>query len=167
MEIKDGELKKTITGNEKGISIRVLADGAWGFSATSDLESKQLNKTLETAVMLAKAISKYMPDTEKVKLCPSKNLTGEKLWKPKINPADISIEDKFELISDLNKRIHEFKNILTVTTGYSDGITETHFINTEGTDIRSEVQMGARLLWEQERPTLRVGARGSTPRCPT
>lgn len=137
MEIKDGELKKTITGDEKGLSIRVLFSGAWGFSATSDLSKVQLDKTLKTALRLAKASSAQLE--EKVKLKPIKIINTNIYWKPQINPADISIEEKFGLISDMDKRIHEFDNILTVTTGYSDVLVKTHFQNTEGTNINSEI----------------------------
>ncbi len=140
MELKDGELKKTITGDEKGLSIRVLFDGAWGFSATSNLseqDNRQLNKTLETAVLLAKANSHQIK--EKIELKPTKILQTSIEWKPKRNPADVAIEDKFELISDLNKRIHDFDNILTVTTGYSDGLIKVHIQNTEGLDVRTQV----------------------------
>jgi TldD protein len=137
MEIKDGELKKIITGDEKGLGVRVLFEGAWGLSATSNLDNKQVEATLETAVKLAKANSKQI--REKVKLKSTKILNTSIEWKPKQNPADIDIKDKFELIIDMDKRIHEFENILTVTTGYSDSLVKTRFINTESTDITSEL----------------------------
>ena len=137
MEIKDGELKKTVTGDEKGLSIRVLFKGAWGFSASSDLGDKQLNETLETAIKLAKANSKKIK--EKVQLSPTKILKTNLIWHPKKNPADVDIKEKFGLISDMDKRIHEFENILTVTTGYSDSLLKIHFVSTEGSDISSEV----------------------------
>jgi TldD protein len=137
MEIKDGELKKIITGEERGMSIRILYNGAWGFSATSDLSKQKLTKTLETALELAKANSSQIK--EKVKLQSTKILSSEFDWKPKIDPSEIDIKDKYELISDMDKRIHEFENILTVTTGYSDSKINTYYINTEGTNIRSEL----------------------------
>ncbi len=137
MEIKDGELKKIITGEEKGMSIRILYKGAWGFSATSDLTTQNLIKTLETAFKLAKASSNHVK--EKIKLQPTKILSSEIIWKPKQDPADIDIEDKYELISDMDKRIHEFENIITVTTGYSDSKIKTEFTNTEGSKIRTEI----------------------------
>jgi len=137
MEIKDGELKKNIIGDEQGISFRVLYNGAWGFSATSDIEERQLNRTLETAVRLAKANSKHTK--EKVRLNKITPLKKSISWKPKVDPQDVPIEEKFSLISDMDKRIHEYENILTVTTGYSDGKIEFELQSTDGIDICSEV----------------------------
>jgi len=137
LEVKDGELKHAVSGDETGISVRVLVAGAWGFSATSDLSWPQVKNTLETAVKLATASSKHQ--LEPVKLGTLKTQKKTEVWKPKKNPADIPIEDKFELISDMDKRIHEFENILTVTTSYSDNTTEVHFQSSEGTDLRTSV----------------------------
>ncbi|WP_455393220.1 TldD/PmbA family protein [[Eubacterium] cellulosolvens] len=137
LEVKDGELKKAVPGDETGLSIRILVAGAWGFSATSDLELRQVTKALERAVKLAKSSSKHI--TEPVKLQETKILNITETWKPEINPMDITIEDKFELISDMDKRIHEFDNILTVTTSYSENILEMEFLSTEGANIRTLV----------------------------
>jgi TldD protein len=129
LEVKDGELKKAVPGDETGLSIRVLMAGAWGFSATSDLSLNQVTKTLERAAKLAKTSSQHID--EPVKLQDTEILSTSKSWKPEINPADVPIEDKFELISDMDKRIHEFDNILTVTTGYSESLIEMDFQSTE------------------------------------
>ena len=137
LEMKDGELKKAVTGVEEGVSIRVLYKGAWGFSATSDLGKRQLTRTLETAVNLARANSTHLQD--KLYLCPTKVLETSIKWDPRKNPGDVPIEEKYQLITDLNNRIREFENILTVTTGYSDGVINTHLVTTEGTDVRTEV----------------------------
>jgi TldD protein len=137
LEVKDGELKKAVPGNEAGLSIRVLLDGAWGFSATSDLIWPQVDKTVVRAIDLARASSKNL--REKIELHPAKILKTHETWQPGINPENVSIEEKFELISDMDKRIHEFENILTVTTGYSDTTKELHFQSTEGADITSTV----------------------------
>lgn len=137
LEVKDGELKKAVPGDETGLSIRVLLAGSWGFSATSDLSLNQVTKTLERAIELAKISSKH--NTEPVKLQPTKILSMSKVWKPVINPSDVAIEDKFELITDMEKRIHEFDNILTVTTGYSESLIEMAFQSTEGANIQTSV----------------------------
>ena len=129
LEVKDGELKKAISGDETGLCIRVLKSGAWGFSATSDLTWRQVKKTLEVAVNLAKTSSRHLDD--KVELKPTKVLKITEDWKPKVHPADVPIEEKFDLISSMDNRIHEFENILTVTTGYSERTQEMHYQSSE------------------------------------
>jgi TldD protein len=137
LEVKDGELKKAVPGDEVGLSIRVLVDGAWGFSATSDLTWPQVNKTLNRAFNLASASSKYL--TDPIKLQDMRVLKTREHWKPKINPKDVSVDEKFELISTVDKRIHEFENILTVTTSYSESEIDMHFQSSEGADVNTTV----------------------------
>jgi TldD protein len=132
LEVKDGELKKAIVGSEEGASIRVLYHGAWAFSATNDLTDAQLIATLETAYKLAKLSSTKI--LEKIQLAEVDVTQAREIWQPKIDPGDISIDDKYDLIRDLDKAIHEYEGILTVTTGYSDGTSTTHFASTEGAD---------------------------------
>ena len=133
LEVKDGELKKAIVGSEEGASIRVLYNGAWAFSATNELTAKQLGSTLETAFKLAKLSSTNI--LEQVQLAEVEISQAKVIWKPKLNPEDVPIDEKYELICDLDKTIHEYNGILTVTTGYSDGSATTHFVSTEGADI--------------------------------
>ncbi len=132
LEVKDGELKKAIVGSEEGASIRVLYNGAWAFSATNELTSKRLVAALETAIKLAKLSSRKI--LEKVQLAEVEIAQAREIWAPEIDPADISIEEKYELIRDMDKAIHEYEGILTVTTGYSDDTSLSHFVSTEGAD---------------------------------
>ncbi|MCK5559943.1 MAG: TldD/PmbA family protein [Thermoplasmata archaeon] len=132
LEVKDGELKKTIVGSEEGASIRVLYKGAWAFSATNELTPKRLESTLETAFKLAKLSSTKI--LEPIKLAEVEITQAREIWEPKLNPDDISIDEKYELIRDLDKVIHDYEGILTVTTGYTDGTIRTHFVSTEGAD---------------------------------
>jgi TldD protein len=133
LEVKNGEVKKAIPGQGEGIGVRVLYKGAWGFSCTNLLEWDELKKVLETAVALAKSSSSVVK--EKAQLAEVITVEDKVIQKPKIDPDNVSIEEKHKLLSEMDKRIREFQEILTVTTGYADGHRYSHFLNTEGTDI--------------------------------
>ena len=53
--LKDGKLERAIPGQEIGVTMRILADGAWGVHSTSDISSipEQVGPTLR----LAKAVA--------------------------------------------------------------------------------------------------------------
>lgn len=137
IEVKDRELKKAIPGEEEGASIRVLYKGAWGFHSTNEISEERLNEALERAFKLAKASSEKVKD--RVKLGDVKVVSASIVWKPKIDPKDISIEEKHELLADMDKAIHEIKEIHTVTTGYGDSTIEKKFFSSEGSEISSKV----------------------------
>jgi TldD protein len=133
LEVKNGEVKKAIPGRGEGIGVRVLYKGAWGFSCTNQLEWNEFKKVLETAVALAKSSSPVV--LEKAQLADVSPVQDKVVQKPKKDPMDVSIETKHKLLDEMDKSIRDFKEILTVTTGYSDGRKYSHFLNTEGTDI--------------------------------
>lgn len=54
--MRDGALERAIPGQELGMTLRVLADGAWGVHSTTDLAS--LPDQIESTTRLAKAVAK-------------------------------------------------------------------------------------------------------------
>lgn len=84
-----------------GVGIRVIANGTWGFSATSDVTPDGIKKCAETAVAIAKANSKLQK--EPVQLAPVESY-GEVSWKTPIqkNAMEIPVKDKIDLLLSVN-----------------------------------------------------------------
>lgn len=57
LQVQKGLVKQAKASITSGVGIRVLVDGAWGFSSTSDVSSKSLEKALKQAIDCAKSIS--------------------------------------------------------------------------------------------------------------
>lgn len=133
LEVKDGELKKAVSGSEEGIGIRVLYNGAFGFFSTNNISD--MNKASEIAFKLAKCSK----PKEKIILAETKTIKDKIIWKPKRNPADIPTEEKHKLIAGMDEAMRGIEGILTVTTGYSDGNVEMHFLSSEDSDISTIV----------------------------
>ena len=53
--LKDGKLERAIPGQEVGVTMRILADGAWGVHSTSDIAS--IVDQVESTLRLAKAVA--------------------------------------------------------------------------------------------------------------
>ena len=84
-----------------GIGIRVIANGTWGFAATSDKSPDAIANTARQAVAVAKANSKFQ--TEPVKLAPVKGV-GDVQWRTPIkqNTFEVPIKDKVDLLMEAN-----------------------------------------------------------------
>ena len=84
-----------------GIGVRVIANGTWGFAATSDMSPDSIAQAAERAVAVAKANSKFQ--TDPVQLAPVKGV-GEVSWKTPIvkNAMEIPIKDKVDLLMEVN-----------------------------------------------------------------
>ena len=84
-----------------GVGIRVIANGTWGFSATSDVSPDGIKKCAETAVAIAKANSKLQK--EPVILAPVQSY-GEVSWKTPIkkNALEVPVKEKIDLLLSVN-----------------------------------------------------------------
>ena len=57
LQVQRGLVKQAKSSITSGVGVRVFVEGAWGFSSTSDLSIKGLEKALNQAVECAKSIS--------------------------------------------------------------------------------------------------------------
>ncbi len=84
-----------------GVGIRVIANGTWGFSATSDVSPDGIKACAETAVAIAKANSRLQ--SEPVELAPVQG-HGEVSWNTPIqkNALEVPVKDKIDLLLNVN-----------------------------------------------------------------
>ncbi|MBI3999059.1 MAG: TldD/PmbA family protein, partial [Candidatus Omnitrophica bacterium] len=87
----------------EGVGIRVLKEGAFGFSATGDLSEKSLFDHLNQAYQMARRFSKIRH--AEVKLAPAKPVRAK--WKAKIkeDPWKISLAQKVMPLIEAEKRM--------------------------------------------------------------
>src|SRR5579863_4411659 len=70
-----------------GMSVRVIADGAWGFAASAELGRGAVESTAARAVEIAKASARVK--REDVRLAPEKVVTAEWSTPYKIDPFSV------------------------------------------------------------------------------
>lgn len=75
---REKQVQNIVNAESYGIGIRVIVNGTWGFSATSNVTPEGVAKCAATAVEIAKANSKFQK--EPVVLAEQKGV-GEKTWK--------------------------------------------------------------------------------------
>lgn len=127
--MKDGALQEINTGISLGARIRVLNNGAWGFSYTNDL-----TKLEEIAKASVEMSNKLQGD---VSLSPTEIIKDKIKTDVKIPFSDISIEEKKDLMSDANNAA-ELDEVTSITVSYSDNEAKSVFINSEGSLIENE-----------------------------
>ena len=93
---------RAITNTEStGVGIRVIANGTWGFAATSDLSNAGIAKAAQQAVAIAKANSSAQ--TKPVQLAKVKGV-GEVSWATPIrkNAMEVPVKEKADLLLSAN-----------------------------------------------------------------
>ncbi len=137
LELKDSQVEKAIFGESEGMGIRVLYNGAWGFYSTHDMSEASLLNALETAFKLAKATSQM--GERKTGMADVPVVTDTVIWQPKKDPMSTGIKEKHELLRDMVTRAKEVQGIKTVSAGYADKTLYQRLVNTDGSDVRTQV----------------------------
>jgi len=98
---REDKVQNIVNTESYGVGIRVLANGTWGFAATSDVTADKIAKAAEQAVAIAKANS--VLQTEPVQLAPEKG-HGEVSWRTPIekNAFEVPISEKVDLLMAAN-----------------------------------------------------------------
>jgi TldD protein len=132
LRIEDGEMRGLISGSESGFALRVLVDGAWGFSASNELGPAAWKKALEQAMQLARA---GKDAHHRVQLADIPAVRARVHWRPKVDPQNVSLEEKRDLLTNMEQAVRAHKEISNVTTAYSDSRIEKTYHSTDGAEI--------------------------------
>ncbi|HQW76701.1 MAG TPA: TldD/PmbA family protein [Dokdonella sp.] len=98
---REDKVQNVVNTESTGVGIRVIANGTWGFAASSDISADSVAKAARQAVQIAKANSRLT--TEPVQLAPVKGV-GEVSWATPIvkNSMEVPIKDKVDLLLGVN-----------------------------------------------------------------
>jgi len=132
------ELTTDAFARKTGINVRLLVNGGMGMATTNQLNKKAVQEAVELAYHTAYRSSKQ----RKVPIRMSEEKTYITSWqsKYKINPMEISLEEKIEYLQqfvDIFKERHpvEYIHIFVLLTEQRD----TYFITNEGSRISGHV----------------------------
>ena len=135
LDFRDRELKEAITSSDDGVGIRALFKGAWGFSSTNDLTTDRLKDAVSKAVKIAKLCARSVKEPEG--LARADIVRAEVTWGPRKDPMSMALEDKLQVLKEVDRSARSVKGINAVTVGYYDTKVRSGFFNTEGTYIIS------------------------------
>jgi TldD protein len=134
---REKKVQNIVNTESYGVGIRVIANGTWGFAATSDVTKDGIAKATGQAVAIAKANSKIQE--EPVKLAPVKG-HGELFWKTPIekNAFEIPISEKVDLLMSVNQAAMD--NGANFVNSFLFLVNEQkYFASTEGSYIDQDV----------------------------
>jgi TldD protein len=147
IRIAGGELEEARTSTITGIGVRVLVDGAWGFSSTNNLSKKSVLKALSNAVAIAKVSAKGRK--EKIhRLGEAKFSVGR--FSVKINDplSNHSLEEKVTLVKETEKLARSFAKIKSAICSFREMTDEKIIVNSDGAsceimDVKPEFRISA------------------------
>ncbi len=137
--VKNGVVEDFSNISLSGVSARVFTDSkSWGFSSTNTLDFKNVEKTLQNALKLAKASSEQKK--QKIMLEPIKETTADVSTPVKKPPQDFSAEDIVEFPLDAYEGAKEAgPQVADVKATYISIEDDKYFLSSEGSHIHQNI----------------------------
>jgi TldD protein len=133
LSTKNGKVGNASDSDSLGYSVRVIADGAWGFAASEDLSRAGVEATAARAVEIARASAKVKQHD--VQLALEKPVTAEWTTPHKIDPFTISVEQNIALLLKIDSELRAVTGITLAETNLNFNREEQWFISSEGSNI--------------------------------
>jgi TldD protein len=157
IQMDDGRVNALTQRLERGVAVRVLADGAWGFVSTGDLDT--LGSAVENAFKMAKAAAKTR--REPIKLAEVKTFQDVVKSKAKSDPRHVPIEEKLRYMKDTTKVMQDYdERITAVTVKIRTASGEKFIVTSDGTRIEKPIL----LVWTYPWVTGKEGTQLSAAR---
>lgn len=125
IEVADGRLKELRFIDERGLAIRCLIAGKWGFTSTSVLTPIEVEKACKQAYELAKSASKESRESFQPSCKPTKLSIRVA---PIMDPSSIDVEEKLRLCSEMEKAMRDVSGSVKSTNSIYFELKESMYI---------------------------------------
>jgi len=136
VSVKDGVIEGVERTSDRGIGLRVLVGGAWGFAATDRTSESDLARAVDAAIdrAAASASVKRRPVT----LAPQRPQRGTYRTAPERDPFAVPIAERVALLREADAHL-QGPNARTRRAGVSAYRTRKRLVTSEGTDVEQEI----------------------------
>lgn len=133
--IDNGNVEEISVNYTRGGGIRALSGGSWGFTSADGYFDER--KALNAASELAVSMNSRNP-REKVDLKPVGNPTLKDLPRIRLDPRDVSTEEKVDLLKEMSKRA-KLDGISSTSAVYSESAVKVSYNSIDGLDCEYEL----------------------------
>jgi len=136
IEVENGILSSYNISTDRGVGIRVLADGAWGFAASNNLDKASLQETAAKALDIARASA--LTKKEEIRLASEDKHIDIYVTPVTKDPFQINPAEKIDLL------VKATKMMLKDKVKKSEGLLSFYktykiFISTEGSELEQTI----------------------------
>jgi len=133
---RNGKVESLASSESRGIGVRVLADGAWGFAATSDLSREAVVATARLAVRIGQASATTKKDDARLADC--EPAIDSVVTDFEEDPFGVPLEERISLLLDCDRLMAQAAD-LAVREGHLRFLREQqHFASSEGASVYQE-----------------------------
>ena len=134
--LRDGSVEGIDRSSDRGIGMRVLVRGAWGFAATDRTSESALSGLVDEALRRAEASASVQ--RVPVRLAPQAPQRGSYRTPLARDPFAVPIAERLELLRETDAALRG-PNARTRRAGVSAFRTHKHLVTSDGTDVEQEI----------------------------
>jgi TldD protein len=137
LTVKNGQLEAATSNQSAGFGIRVLIDGAWGFSASALLEPAEADRIAREAVEIARASG--LGRNGPVELDDTPPVTDTYRTSYAEDPFAVSLDDKLRILLDADAAMARVPGVTIREGNVMSGREVKAFASTTGARIDQEI----------------------------
>jgi TldD protein len=137
LTINNQEAEGIDRSRSRGLGIRVLVNGYWGFAATARLDEEEIDRVAALGVAIARAAARLPMDP--VRLAPVEPVTAQ--WATAIleDPFAVALDEKVSLLVEASRRMQSVKGVAFAEASLDFYRRGTWFASSEGAAIEQTV----------------------------
>ena len=124
-----------------GFGLRVLADGAWGFSASHEVTREAIARAAVEAVEIARANAPLR--TAPIRLAATPTYRDTYRTKIVTDPLSVPVEQSLELLREVAAEARKVEGVFSVIASISARLEDRFFVSSEGSVIQQHVYQTA------------------------
>lgn len=136
--VENGLLKTCESDSLRGIGVRVLLGGSWGYCSSSDLELSQLRKIVRRAIKIARPSRKRSLGA---KVGTQRTIRDKARVQTRIEPHQVPPEERIRIGIEANKAAMISDTIKNATTRLGTFTDRRLFASSEGSNIEVQSSM--------------------------
>jgi TldD protein len=137
VRVKNDNVEALSRSDDQGFGIRVIANGAWGFAASSVVNPDEMKRVAQAAIDVAKASA--LAKKEDVKLTPTEIFKDKYATGYQIDPFSVPAERKITLLLEACSILRRSPKIKVAEGSMQFFRTESTFASTEGAFIEQSI----------------------------
>ncbi len=135
--VKNGKVEALAQDETQGFGVRVIANGAWGFSSSSRLEAREVERVVSQAIAIAKASA--LVKTRDVNLGPRVSVQAHYETPIRTDPFLVPMADKISLLMRADEEMRRSRGV-KVARGEMAFVRENKiFASTEDSYVDQEI----------------------------
>jgi len=142
LSTKNGQPAQVRQSQSRGVGVRVVAEGAWGFSASDDLTRASVDRIAAHAVEIARASA--TAKKRDVRLAKEPKIIDRWEAPCRIDPFSIPVSTCLELLLEVDRDLRRVKGVTLAEAAMDFRRIEQLFLSTAGSEImQKKTQTGA------------------------